>query len=114
MAARFVVFGSRAPITGCRIRPPDWVPSKPDVITSYSIHYTKLYDVAYRNVNLNDDPEIREAIRDFSQCAELPHLYVRGRFAGGGAAIRDLARSGGLKPLFDQAGIAAKASYNFV
>ncbi len=68
-----------------------------------------LMGVAYRNVNLNDDPEIREAIRDFSQCAELPHLYVRGRFAGGGAAIRDLARSGGLKPLFDQAGIAAKA-----
>ncbi len=68
-----------------------------------------LMGVVYRCVNLNDDPEVREAIGGFSQCAELPHLYVRGKFVGGGAAVRDLVRSEGFKALFDQAGIAAKA-----
>jgi monothiol glutaredoxin len=68
-----------------------------------------LMGVAYRCVNLNDDPEVREAIRGFSQCADLPHLYVRGQFIGGGAAVRDLARSGDFKTLFDDAGIPAKA-----
>jgi monothiol glutaredoxin len=68
-----------------------------------------LMGVVYRYVNLNDDPEVREAIRGFSQCEEFPHLYVRGKFAGGGAALREVARSGGFKALFDEAGIAAKA-----
>ena len=67
-----------------------------------------LMGLAYRCVNLNDDPEVRDAIREFSQCTELPHLYIRGKFAGGGTAIRDLARSGEIKALFDAAEIAAR------
>ncbi len=67
-----------------------------------------LMGVAYKAVNLNDDPEIREAIKTAADAPETPHLYIHGRFAGGGEEVRDLARSGALKALLDAAGIAAQ------
>lgn len=67
-----------------------------------------LMGVAYKAVNLMDDPEIREAIRTAADAPETPHLYIHARFAGGGEEVRDLARSGALKALLDAAGIAAQ------
>lgn len=68
-----------------------------------------LMGVAYKSVNLNDDPEIRDAIKTAPDAPDTPHLYIHGRFAGGGTEVRDLAKSGALKALLDAAGIAAQS-----
>ncbi|WP_337997903.1 glutaredoxin domain-containing protein [Oleispirillum naphthae] len=64
--------------------------------------------IPYKSVNLVDDPEVKEAIKAFGECPDLPHLYIKGRLAGGGDAARDLAKSEGLKDKLAEAGIAAK------
>jgi len=64
--------------------------------------------ISYKSINLVDDPEIKEAIKAFGRCPDLPHLYIKGKLAGGGDAARELAKSGALKDALANAGIAAQ------
>lgn len=40
-------------------------------------------DVAYEDVNVLADPELREGIKAFSAWPTIPQLYIRGEFIGG-------------------------------
>ena len=50
-------------------------------------------------VNVLDDPEIREGVKDFSHWPTIPQLYVNGEFVGGADIMRDMYQSGELKKL---------------
>ncbi len=43
----------------------------------------KSHSVKYKDVNVLEDPELRQGIKDFSQWPTIPQLYVKGEFVGG-------------------------------
>lgn len=63
-------------------------------------------DVAYSDVNVLADEEIRQGIKDFSDWPTIPQLYVAGEFVGGCDIVTEMTLSGELDQLFDQKGIA--------
>jgi monothiol glutaredoxin len=65
--------------------------------------------VPFKTVNVLEEPEIREGIKDFSQWPTIPQLYVKGEFIGGCDIITEMYQSGELTSLFEDKGIAAAA-----
>ena len=50
-------------------------------------------------VNVLEDPEIREGIKDFANWPTIPQLYVKGQFVGGADIVREMYQSGELQKL---------------
>jgi len=50
-------------------------------------------------VNVLDEPEIRQGIKEFASWPTIPQLYVRGEFVGGSDIMREMYQSGELQKL---------------
>ncbi|MCC7227979.1 MAG: Grx4 family monothiol glutaredoxin [Burkholderiaceae bacterium] len=57
-------------------------------------------------VNVLEDEEVRQGIKDFSQWPTVPQLYVKGEFIGGADIMTEMSQSGELKTLLTEAGAA--------
>jgi monothiol glutaredoxin len=64
--------------------------------------------VPYKGVNVLDDMEIREGIKQYSNWPTIPQLYVKGEFVGGCDITREMFQAGELQQLFAEKGIAVK------
>lgn len=53
----------------------------------------------FASVNVLADPEIRDAIKQFSNWPTIPQLYIKGEFIGGCDIITDLYQKGELQKL---------------
>ena len=62
--------------------------------------------VDYADVNVLDDAEIRQGIKDFSDWPTIPQLYVKGEFVGGCDIVTEMTLSGELDTLLDGCGVA--------
>lgn len=65
--------------------------------------------VPFTDVNVLDDEDIRQGIKDFSSWPTIPQLYVKGEFVGGCDIVREMYENGELKVLFEEKGIALAA-----
>ena len=61
----------------------------------------------FHAVNIFEDPELRDALKKFSNWPTYPQLYVNGELVGGCDIVLDMHRSGELKKLLTEAGAAA-------
>lgn len=61
----------------------------------------------YHDVNILLDPELRQAMKDFSDWPTFPQLYIKGEFVGGCDIVRDMYESGELQEMLKAKGIAA-------
>jgi len=52
---------------------------------------------ALTTVNVLDDPEIRQGIKEYSNWPTIPQLYVKGEFIGGSDIMMDMYESGELQ-----------------
>ncbi|MBX3616466.1 Grx4 family monothiol glutaredoxin [Nitrosomonas sp.] len=52
-------------------------------------------------VNVLEDPEIRQGIKDYSNWPTIPQLYVNGEFIGGSDIVSEMYQSGELQRLFE-------------
>ena len=52
-------------------------------------------------VNVLEDPEVRQGIKDYSNWPTIPQLYVKGEFIGGSDIMNEMFESGELKALLD-------------
>src|SRR5690554_5770739 len=52
-------------------------------------------------VNVLDDNEVREGIKEFSNWPTIPQLYVKGEFIGGSDIMTEMYESGELKQLLE-------------
>jgi monothiol glutaredoxin len=59
-------------------------------------------------VNILEDAEIRQGIKDFANWPTIPQLYVKGEFVGGCDITREMFQSGELQALLTEAGVAIK------
>ena len=50
-------------------------------------------------VNVLEDAEIRQGIKDFANWPTIPQLYVKGQFVGGADIVREMHHSGELRKL---------------
>ena len=52
-------------------------------------------------VNVLEDPEVRQGIKDYSNWPTIPQLYIKGEFIGGSDIMNEMFESGELKALID-------------
>jgi len=52
----------------------------------------------YTTVDVLEDPEVRQGIKDFSEWPTVPQLYVGGEFVGGCDIVMEMAQTGELAP----------------
>lgn len=50
-------------------------------------------------VNVLEDDEVRQAIKDFSNWPTVPQLYIKGEFIGGADIVTEMYQSGELQKL---------------
>ena len=62
--------------------------------------------VKFTGINVLEDNELREGIKEYSDWPTIPQLYVKGEFVGGCDIIREMYESGELKQLFDEKSIS--------
>ncbi len=60
-------------------------------------------------VNIFEDPEIREGLKEYSNWPTFPQLYINGELIGGCDIAVELCQSGELQKIIDEAG-ASQAS----
>ena len=62
--------------------------------------------IDFKDVNVLEDDEIRQGIKDFSDWPTIPQLYVKNAFIGGSDIITEMTMSGELDQLFKDKGIS--------
>ncbi len=55
-------------------------------------------------VNVLDDEEVRQGIKEFSNWPTIPQLYIKGEFIGGSDIIGEMLASGELQAALKEAG----------
>jgi monothiol glutaredoxin len=63
----------------------------------------------FAHVNIFEDPEVREALKTYSNWPTFPQLYVNGELVGGCDIVLEMYKSGELKQLLAEAGALATA-----
>jgi monothiol glutaredoxin len=58
---------------------------------------------SYETVDVLQDQEIRQGIKEYSDWPTIPQLYVKGEFVGGSDIMMEMFESGELKTMVDQA-----------
>ena len=61
---------------------------------------------SFRSVNIFEEPEMREALKRYSNWPTYPQLYVKGELIGGCDIALEMLKSGELKKLMSEAGAA--------
>lgn len=61
--------------------------------------------VQYHDVNVLDDEDIRQGIKDFSNWPTIPQVYIKGEFVGGCDIIREMFETGELQDYLTEKGI---------
>jgi monothiol glutaredoxin len=62
-------------------------------------HILKNLGVNFLDIDILSDPELRQAIKDFSDWPTIPQLYVKGEFVGGCDIVKEMFQSGELQQL---------------
>ena len=58
--------------------------------------------VDFKGINVLEDENLRQGIKEFSDWPTIPQLYVRGEFIGGCDIVKEMFEKGELKSLFEK------------
>ena len=62
----------------------------------------KYLKVNFKAINVLEDENLRQGIKDFSDWPTIPQLYVKGEFIGGCDIVKELFDKGELKSIFEK------------
>ena len=65
----------------------------------------KHLNVNFRGINVLEDENLRQGIKDFSDWPTIPQLYVKKEFVGGCDIVKELFEKGELKKFFEDKSI---------
>ena len=68
----------------------------------------KHLDVNFKGVNVLENNDLREGIKEFSDWPTIPQLYVKGEFIGGCDIIKEMFEKGDLQKKFAEKEISFK------
>ena len=63
------------------------------------VHILGLLEVEFKTINVLENEDIRQGIKDYSDWPTIPQLYVNGEFVGGCDIVRELYESGELQKM---------------
>jgi monothiol glutaredoxin len=64
----------------------------------------------YKGINVLEDDDLRQGIKEFSDWPTIPQLYVKGEFVGGCDIIREMFQSQELQSHMTDKGISTRQS----
>jgi monothiol glutaredoxin len=64
--------------------------------------------VPFHEVDVLQDPDIRQGIKAFSDWPTIPQLYVKGEFVGGSDIMMEMFEAGELQSLLGDSGVKAE------
>jgi monothiol glutaredoxin len=64
--------------------------------------------VPYKGLNVLENDELRQGIKEFSSWPTIPQLYVKGEFVGGCDIVREMFQAGELAGLLKDKGVPVK------
>ena len=64
--------------------------------------------VNFKGVNVLDDQNLRQGIKDFSDWPTIPQLYIKKEFVGGCDIVKEMYENGELKKVLEDKGINFK------
>ena len=62
----------------------------------------KHLNVKFRGVNVLEDENLRQGIKDYSDWPTIPQLYVKSEFIGGCDIVKEMFESGELKKILEE------------
>ena len=65
-------------------------------------------DVPFESVDVLQDPEIRNGIKEYSDWPTIPQLYVKGEFVGGCDIVREMFQAGELQQVLKDKGLPVR------
>ena len=68
----------------------------------------KHLNVKFKGVNILEDNELRQGIKDFSDWPTIPQLYVKNEFVGGCDIVKEMFEKGELQKKFEEKKISFK------
>jgi monothiol glutaredoxin len=72
--------------------------------SSKAVALLKSCDAKFISVNVLENPEIRQGIKEFSNWPTIPQLYVKGEFIGGSDILTEMYNAGELQDLIKELG----------
>ena len=66
--------------------------------------------VKFKGIDILQDAELRQGIKEFSQWPTIPQLYVKGEFVGGCDIVREMYGTGELQELLESKGVERSAA----
>ena len=79
------------------------VPSAPMCgFSSVVVQILMRLNVPFKGVNVLEDPEIREGIKEYTKWPTIPQLYIKGEFIGGCDIVREMYESGELSSYLEE------------
>ncbi|MBC6402823.1 MAG: Grx4 family monothiol glutaredoxin [Hyphomonadaceae bacterium] len=64
---------------------------------------------AYKAVNVLEDADLRQGIKDYNNWPTIPQVFVKGEFIGGCDIVREMFETGELRTLMSEKGIELAA-----
>ena len=68
----------------------------------------KILEVKFKGVNVLENQEVRQAIKEFSDWPTIPQLYVKKEFVGGCDIVKEMYENGELAKLIEDRKISFK------
>ena len=62
----------------------------------------KHLNVKFKGINVLEDPNLRQGIKDFSDWPTIPQLYIKGDFIGGCDIVKEMFEKGELKKVLEE------------
>ncbi len=73
------------------------------------VQILSMLGVSFKDINVLENPDVREGIKEFTQWPTIPQLYVKGEFVGGCDIVREMYDSGELEQLMADKGLLKAA-----
>ena len=68
----------------------------------------KILEVNFKGINVLENEQLRQGIKEFSEWPTIPQLYIKKEFVGGCDIVKEMYERGELKKVFDDKGINYK------
>ncbi len=73
--------------------------------SSMTVQILSHLGVTFKDIDVLEDDEIRQGIKDFANWPTIPQLYVKGEFIGGCDIVREMYEAGELQELLASKGV---------
>ena len=72
------------------------------------INILKILEVKFAGVNVLENAELRQGIKEYSEWPTIPQLYIKNEFIGGCDIIKEMYETGELKKILENKNIEFK------